>query len=62
MTASEHSILCGNTPQAVGVTTTLVTSQKILGFPWIQEIVQGSDYDDVTGNYHGQPANELAPR
>ena len=44
MPAWEPMRIWRNTPQAALVTTTLATSQKILGFSWIQEIVQGSDY------------------
>lgn len=44
MPAWEPMRIWRNTPQAALVTTTLATSQKILGFSWIQEIVQGSGY------------------
>lgn len=44
MPAWEPMRIWRNTPQAVLVTTTLATSQKILGFSWIQEIIQGSGY------------------
>lgn len=39
MLACETNWFWRNTPQAFGVTTTMVTSQKSQGFSWIQEIV-----------------------
>lgn len=48
-----------NIPKAVGVTTTLVTSQKILVFPGYKRISREDTTSDVTGKCHNLLANYL---